>query len=153
MYSWALSGVIERPIKITEEKLIGKPILAQKVPDSFPLEYLALQKHRSSIFLNNLTIIPFGECWTLNRFFRDGVVVRYENEDIAFSVNDVTYVKPEFQNRGIGAEMLCEKYLYYEVLQERAAMEVLPSKAYTENGLKVIKRTYRLLLERGAIYG
>jgi len=152
MYKWELTGYVEQPVKITEEQLVGIPILAQKIPDCIPDKFHSLNPVKYP-FLGDLTIQTFEYCFTLGRLFKDGVVANWGDQHIGFSVDDVTYVAPEFQNKGIGAEILCEKYLYYNVIERRANMKVLPQKAYSENGLKVIKRTYRLLLERGAIYG
>ncbi len=158
-FRWPLVGVLEEPLlAITEAEYLGElAVTAAHAPSSLaPFKYFG---PREPFHDFGLTVcraykrsphgrrgpritVPFGK--------GEAGVALFAGERLVGSLADRhAYLEPEHRGRGLGAELTAQLHVTFpQILRDR---ELYPTRSYTQAGRAMLHRSYRLLVDRGAI--
>ena len=141
-YRWALAGIVEKPYVISEANMVGVPV------------YNSGQAYKLLQWRTVEPRVPFLGRFKIARahnILRSGIVVYSPmDEYIACVAHNWAYILKEFRGMQLASEMACEFHLAYpKYMKLRNQFKThLP---YVPGGEAVIRKAYRLMIERGAI--
>lgn len=144
-YRWVLSGIVEKPYRITLEQFIGTvlpPIPGARDPNHVHRHF---KIERRAPFKGEFEIV-FGRR-------RDGEEysgLLHKGRRIGHSTFGSLYLEPAYRGKGLMSELIAERHLVTGKLLTLWAKEP-PEGRFSPAGKAATLKAYNLLVERGAV--
>lgn len=144
-YRWALSGVLERPIFIPEDRFVFPiPRNGKEDPGRIKLSRLT-HVYQKAAFLDGLIIVS-GQSAE-----RSLAIAVYDGDrQIASVASSLAHTIPEYRGRGIMPEMMAEFFIYdpsWMIFRSETGIQLV----YSESAEIALRKAYRLMVQRGAV--